>query len=131
MQQPPLNNNDTLLVAINSRIEPIVRQLERMEERMESRTRDLATRTDLDVLRKELVTRDAFEPQLSALKAQIAREQEDRLLDKRTFEKRLDEIEAEQITRQDRFWIRMAQGIGVLAFIMALFEFVSHLKFLP
>jgi len=131
MQQLSPQDNEMLLTAINAKIEPIVRQLERMEERMEERTRNLVTRGDLEALRKELVTRDAFEPQLQALRAQIARENEDRTADKKAMEKRMDELEAEQISRQDRLWIRLGQGAGLLGLILALFEFLSHLKFLP
>ena len=131
MQQLSPQDNEMLLTAINAKIEPIVRQLERMEERMESRTRDLVTRSDLEVLRKELVTRDSFEPQLSALKAQIARENEDRTMDRKAMEKRLDEIEKEQISRQDRLWMRIGQVIAVLAFILVMFEFFSRFKFTP
>ena len=131
MQQLSPQDNEMLLTAINAKIEPIVRQLERMEERMESRTRNLVTRGDLEALRKELVTRDAFEPQLSSLRAQIARENEDRTADKKAMEKRMDELEAEQISRQDRLWMRIGQVIAVLAFIMVMFEFFSRFKFTP
>jgi hypothetical protein len=131
MQHPPAQDNEMLLTAINAKIEPIVRQLERMEERMESRTRDLVTRGDLESLRKELVTRDAFEPQLHALKMQLAREQEDRESVKKALEKRLDEIEAEQLSRQDRLWMRVGQVIAVLAFIMVMFEFLTRVKLAP
>src|SRR5213593_2370303 len=119
MQQLSPQDNEMLLTAINAKIEPIVRQLERMEERMESRTRNLVTRGDLEALRKDLVTRDAFEPQLSSLRAQIARENEDRTADKKAMEKRMDELEAEQISRQDRLWIRLGQGAGLLGLILA------------
>src|SRR5690242_6589947 len=101
MQLTP-ESNEMLLTAINAKIEPLVRQLERIEERMESRTRDLVTRSDLELLRKELVTRDAFEPQLQALKLQLARMEADRIEDKKASEKRLDEMEHEQLSRQDR-----------------------------
>ncbi len=131
MQQLSPQDNEMLLTAINAKIEPIVRQLERMEERMESRTRNLVTRGDLEALRKELVTRDAFEPQLQALRAQIARENEDREMDKKAMEKRMDELEAEQISRQDRLWMRVGQVIAVLAFIMVMFEFFSRFKLTP
>lgn len=123
--------NDILLTAINAKIEPIVRQLERMEERMENRTRDLVTRNDLEVLRKELVTRDAFDPQLQALKAQLARLDTDRQEDRKAVEKRIEEMESEALTRHDRLWIRLGQAVGFAAFALALFEFLSHLRFLP
>lgn len=130
MQLTP-ENNEMLLTAINAKIEPLVRQLERMEERMESRTRDLVTRSDLELLRKELVTRDAFEPQLNALKVQLARMDADRIEDKKTLEKRLEDMEHEQLTKQDRLWIRLAQAGGLLGLALALFDFLSHIKFLP
>lgn len=131
MSSLPVENQDMLLAAINAKIEPIVRQLERMEERMESRTRDLVTRNDLEALRKELITKDAFEPQLNALKAQIARTDTDRLEDRKLLLKRVDELEAEQISKQDRIWMRLGQAAAFGALILSVFELMAHLKFLP
>ena len=128
---PPTEGQDMLLTAINAKIEPIARQLERMEERMENRTSNLVTRSDLEALRRELVTRDAFEPQLNALKAQISRAEADRIEDKRVLEKRIEEMELEQLTKQDRLWIRLAQAGGLLGLALAVFDFLSHIKFLP
>jgi hypothetical protein len=109
----------------------ILLRLDRLEERMESRTRDLVTRSDLEALRKELVTRDAFEPQLNALKAQITRMDADRLEDRKDLLQRVNDLETEQIGRQDRLWIRISQAVGVLAFALALFDLIMHLRFLP
>lgn len=130
MQAIP-ENNDMLLTAINAKIEPIVRQLERMEERMENRTRDLATRSDLEVLRKELVTRDAFEPQLQALKTEMAHIKDEGQKGAEAIEKRIDDIEKDQISRQDRLWIRVGQITSFTAFAIAMLELMTHLKWLP
>ena len=123
--------NEMLLTAINAKIEPIVRQLERMEERMESRTSNLVTRSDLEALRRELISKDAFDPQVQGLKAQIVRMEADRLADKQTLEKEIADMRSEQLTRNDRLWIRLAQGVGMAGFLLALFDFLSHLRFLP
>jgi hypothetical protein len=62
MQQQPMNSNEFFMT-----ITTMARQLERLEER----TRDIVTRSDLEALRKELVARESLEPQLNSLKAQI------------------------------------------------------------
>src|SRR5947207_2493159 len=112
MQQPSQQNYNEL----------IVRQLDRLEER----TRNIVTRSDLEALRKELVARDSLEPQLTALRNQIMRVDADRIDDRRENDKRMDELEKEQISKQDRLWIRLLQGIGILGFILALFDFLAH-----
>ena len=127
----PAESSDMLLAAINAKIEPLVRQLERMEERMDIRTKDLVTRHDLESLRKELITKDAFEPQLQALKAQIARTDADRLEDRKILEKRVDDLEEEQMSKQDRLWMRLYQVVAIAAFALALFGFLSHFQFIP
>src|SRR5260221_11894460 len=129
MQQP--GNIGEFMTAIDSRIQPISRQLERMEERMEQRTRDLATRTDLEALRKELVARDSLEPQLSSLRTQITRVDNDRAEDRKEVDRRMDGIETDQVSKQDRLWIRLGQAIAFAAFILALFDFLSRLKIQP
>jgi ABC-type phosphate transport system auxiliary subunit len=100
-------------------------------DRLDERTQNIATRSDLESLRKELVTRDAFEPQVSALRAQILRVDTDRLADRLALEKRIDGLEDEQISKQDRVWIRAGQVAGVLALALALFQLLSHVKLLP
>ena len=107
-------------------IQPMMRQLDRLEER----TRDIVTRADLEGLRKELVARDTLEPQLTALKAQIERVDKDRINDKAALDKRIDDVEGDQITRQDRLWLRLGQLIGAAGFIVAMFELLSHLRFI-
>lgn len=122
MQQQPMNSNEFFMT-----ITTMARQLERLDER----TRDLATRADLEGLRKELVARESLEPQLSSLKAHIERVDKDRVEDRRETDERIDKIEAEQISRQDRLWIRLTQAIAFLGFILALFDFLSRLKITP
>ena len=117
MQQPSQQNYNEL----------IVRQLDRLEER----TRNIVTRSDLEALRKELVARDSLEPQLSALKNQIIRVDTDRIDDKKTLEKRMDDLETETVSRQDRLWMRLGPIVGIAAFAIALFEFLTHFKFTP
>lgn len=121
-QQQPMNSNEFFMT-----ITTMARQLERLDER----TRDLATRSDLEALRKELVARESLEPQLNALKTQIDRVDKDRATDNTEVNMRIDELEKEQISRQDRLWIRLAQGVGILGFILALFDFLSRLKITP
>src|SRR5258706_10182297 len=103
--------------------EQVMRRLDRLEDRLEERTKNLVTRSDLENLRRELVARDSLEPVVASLVAQITRVNEDRLTDRAAMEKRIDKLEAEQISRQDRLWIRLGQAIGVAAFALALFEY--------
>ena len=105
----------------------MMRQLDRLDER----TRDIVTRADLEALRKELVTRDAFDPQLQTLRMQIERLNDDRQAEKQGLEKRIDDVEAEQMSRQDRLWIRITQAVGILGFILAMFQLMAHIKILP
>ena len=109
----------------------ITRQLERLEDR----TRNLATRDDLDALRKDVVARDLLEPQLSLLKTQIARLnddrindrkefEEDRLADRKEFEKQVTELKTESISRSDRLWMRLGQAAAFLAFALSLLQFL-------
>ena len=116
----------------------ITRQLERLEDR----TRNLATRDDLDALRKDVVARDLLEPQLGLLKTQIARLNEDRLNDRKEVEidrladrtefgKQVAELKAESISRSDRLWIRLGQAAAFLSIVLSLFEFLTHLKLTP
>ena len=125
MQQQPLQNSPTneFVMMLNT----MSRQLERLDER----TRDLATRADLEALRKELVGKESLEPMLSSLKAQISRVDADRIDDKQALEKRLDKIEAEPLSRQDRLWMRLSQAMSVAAFALALYEFLIHLRITP
>jgi hypothetical protein len=118
VQPPPQNFNDLTMV---------LRQLDRLEER----TRDIATRSDLEALRKELVARETLEPQMTALKFQISQVDDARKNDRDAMEKRVDEMENEQMSKQDRLWIRLGQIIGVAGFIIAMFEFLTHLKITP
>jgi hypothetical protein len=120
MQQPQYND---LMTALN----PMIRQLDRLEKRVEN----IVTRGDLEALRKELVAKDSFEPQLNGLKTQITRVDHDRIEDKKDATKRMDAMEKEQITRQDRLWMRLGPAAGVAGLILALFEALSHLKFIP
>src|SRR6266704_3228213 len=108
MQQPSQQNYNEL----------IIRQLDRLEERK----RNIVTRSDLEALRKELVTHDSFEPQMNALKNQIMRVNEDRIEDRKDLNKRIDDMETEQSSKQDRLWIRLGQGAAFAAFALALFE---------
>ncbi len=123
MQQSSSQNPNEFMMTLNT----MSRQLERLDER----TRDLATRADLEGLRKELVARESLEPQLSNLQKQITRVDQDRFADRIALEKRIDELEKEQLTRQDRLWMRLMQGVGILGFIIALFEFLTHLRITP
>src|SRR5258705_13567163 len=110
MQQPPMNSNEFFMT-----ITTMARQLERLDER----TRDLATRTDLEVLRKELVARESLEPKLNSLKTQIKRVDEDRAEDRKAVDKRIDKIETDQLSKQDRLWMRLGQAVAFAAFILA------------
>lgn len=118
----PTNYNE-LLIALS----PVTRQLDRLEER----TRDIATRSDLESLRKEVVARDSLEPQLAALKAQINRIDLDRQEDRKALEKRLEGLENEQISRADRLWMRFGQVGAFLAILITLLDFISRLKITP
>ncbi len=70
-QQPGPNNLNEYIMTLNT----MSRQLERLDER----TRDLATRADLEILRKELVRRESLEPRLTGLERQIERVDQDRI----------------------------------------------------
>jgi wyosine [tRNA(Phe)-imidazoG37] synthetase (radical SAM superfamily) len=105
----------------------ILRQLDRLEER----TRNIVTRSDLEALRKELVARDSLEPELTALRAQTLRVDTDRVADRLALEKRVDALETEQISKQDRLWIRLGQIAGLAGFALAMFELLTHLRVTP
>ena len=120
--QTPSNLNEFLAA-----LTPMMRQLDRLEEH----TRDIVTRSDLEALRKELVARDSLEPQLNALKNQIERVDQDRVNDKKDVDKRLEKMENDQLSRQDRLWLRMGQVAAFSAFALALFEFLTHLRIIP
>lgn len=126
MQAPNTNNspgfNDFLAA-----LAPIMRLLDRVDER----TQNLATRNDLEALRKELVARDSLEPQLNALRADIKRVDEDRKTDKGDINRRVDEVERDQIGARDRVWLRVGQAAGIVALVISMFEFLSRLRFLP
>lgn len=109
---------------------PLTR-IERQLERLEERTRDLATRQDLAELRKEVVTRDLLEAQLSGIRSQIIQIEKDRLEDKEACERRFKKMEDEQTTRSDRLWIKLNPAIAGLAFLLGLLEFLSHIHFVP
>lgn len=104
-----------------------MRQLERLDER----TRDLATRQDLESLRKEVVARDLLEPQLSLLKVQIARLETDRQNDQKEIDQRFEEMKNEQTSRSERLWMRLGPVVGAIALILSLIEFLSHVRFAP
>ena len=120
MQQPVSDAN-----------EQVIRRIDRLEDRLEERTRNLVTRSDLESLRRELVARDSLQPVVDSITAQIIRVDKDRITDREALEKRIDKLEQEQLTRQDRLWMRLGQAMSVLAFILALFEFMTHLRLLP
>lgn len=122
MQQP----NNPATGEFNN-ISTIMRQLERLDER----TRDLATRADLEALRKDVVARDLLEPQLSLLRAQISRLETDILKDRNDLEKRIEDMEKDQASRSERLWMRLGPAIAALAFILSLVEFFSHVRFAP
>lgn len=117
--QPQQNNNDLLTI--------VLRQLDRLEERV----RDIATRADLEALRKEVVARDTLEPQMASLKFQISQVDSLRKDDRIALEKKIDDVEKEQMSKQDRLWMRLGQAIAVAAFALALFEFLTHLTITP
>ncbi len=100
-------------------------------ERLDERVRDVATRQDLDALRKEVVARDLLDPQLSLLKAQIAQIDAARLADKITFEKRIEDMEKEQVSRSERLWTRLGPAVAAMAFLLALFELLSRVRLTP
>lgn len=105
----------------------IQRQLERLDER----TRDLATRQDLEALRKEVVARDLLESQLNLFKAQIARLETDRLNDRKDVEERIADMEKEQTSRSEKLWMRMSPIVAVIALLLTLIEFLSHVRITP
>ena len=106
-------------------------RIERQLEKFGDALRDVATRQDLESLRKEVVQRESLEPQLAFLRAQIAQIDAARLADKLAFEKRLDEIEQEQVSRSERLWTRLGPAVAAMAFLLALFEFLSRVRFVP
>lgn len=118
----PTNYNE-LLVALA----PMTKQLDRLELRVQ----DVVTRSDLESLRRELVARDSLEPQLNALRAQINRIDIDRQEDTKAIEKRLENLEKEQISRTDRLWGRLVQLAALVAFLISLIDFALRLKITP
>jgi hypothetical protein len=124
VQQPlPSNSPNEFAMVLNT----MSRQLERLDER----TRDLATRQDLEALRKELVARESLDPQLNDLRAQIQRVDKDRIADKEAADTRITALANEQISNKDRFWMRLGQISGITALALTLYEFIAHFKFVP
>ncbi len=109
---------------------PLAR-IERQLERLDERVRDVATRQDLESLRREVVGREVLEPQLSILRTQIQQIDTARLADKIAFEKRLEDMEKEQISRSERLWTRLGPAVAAMAFLLALFEFLSRVRLTP
>jgi len=102
MQQPSSSGYGELQIALN----PIVRQLERLEDRVRS---DMdALRKDMEKLRDDLVTKDALKPQLDAM------------------EGRLKALEDEKVSRVERFWMRFGTIISLGIGIIALLELLTH-----
>ena len=108
-------------------LQSLTRQIERLEERLEARTKDLATRTDLEGLRREVVARDLLEPQLRLLTSQIVRLETDRL----ALEKRVDELEADQASRSEKFWMKMGPAVAAIALLISIVEFLTHVRLAP
>jgi hypothetical protein len=108
--------------------DPLTR-IERRLEHIDDLTRNLATRQDLEALRKEVVQSAVLDPQLSLLKAQITQIDAARIADKAAFEKRLEEMEKDQVSRQERFWTRIGPVVGVIALLLSFLQFFSHIQF--
>lgn len=127
MQQSPLESNAYMLGQIT-------RQLEKLEERiakLDESTRETVKRVDLDDLQRRVVARDLLDLQLEPLKTRMIRLDEDRILDRKAIDKRIDDLEAEQISKQDKLWIRIGQVIGIMGFVLVLFELLSRVKLTP
>lgn len=124
MQNPNDRQEYTNLAAIQ-------RHLERLDERLEERTRDLLTRQDLENFRKEVVTRDLLESQLSLFRAEITRLQADQTGDRKETEERFKAVESEQTSRSERFWQRLSPIIAAIALLLTVVEFLSHIHFTP
>jgi hypothetical protein len=124
MQQSPYDG-------LQQALAPLSRQIERLEERLESRTRDLVTRNDLTDLRKEVVTRDLLQSELSALRTLAARNAADIAENKRDMNARFDEIEKQIMSKQEVLALR-AGGVGTIAaFLLALFDFLAKTRLVP
>lgn len=98
---------------------PLAR-IERQLDRLDELTRTLATRQDLENLRKEVVQTAVFEPRLSVFATQIQQ-----------VEKRVEEIEKEQVSRSDRLWAKLSPAIAAIALLITLFEFLSRVRLVP
>lgn len=109
----------------------IQRQLDRMEERLEERTKNIATRQDLEALRKEVVSRDFLESQQTLLRDQIRRLEQDRTNDREEMEKRFDALKTEQASKAERFWQRLSPIIAAIALLIALLQFLTHVRLTP
>jgi hypothetical protein len=126
MQQP-----DSRYDGLHQALAPLSRQIERLEERLETRTRDLVTRNDLTELRKEVVTRDLLQSELSALRTLAARNASDIAENKRDMNARFDEIEKQIMSKQEVLALR-AGGVGTIAaFLLALFDFLAKSRLVP
>jgi hypothetical protein len=104
-------------------------RIEHKLEKLDELTRNLATRQDLADLRKEVVQQAVLEPQLGMLKAQIQQLEADRRTDKVAYDKRLEEMEKDQISRQERFWTRIGPIVALIALLLSFLEFFSHIQF--
>ena len=98
---------------------PLAR-IERRLERLDDLSRTLVTRTDLDSLRKEVVLNVVLESRIILLQNQIGQQ-----------EKRMDEMEKEQVSRSDRLAAKLSPAIAGLALLITLTEFLLRIKVVP
>src|SRR5581483_7128073 len=103
--------------------------IQRQLERLEDRTRDLATRADLEALRKDMVTRDLMESRLNLLQAQIIRLEQDRTEFMKEVDQRFSALTTAQTSRSERFWMRISPIIAAIALLIAIIQFLSHVHF--
>ncbi len=98
---------------------PLAR-IERRLERLDDLSRTLVTRTDLDSLRKEVVLNVVLESRITVLQNQIGQQ-----------EKRIDDMEKEQVSRSERLAAKLGPAIAALALLITLIEFLLRIKFVP
>lgn len=98
---------------------PLAR-IERQLERIDELTRTLATRTDLDSLRKEVVLNVVLESRITVLQNQIGQQ-----------EKRMNAMEQDQISRSDRLAAKLSPAIAAVALLITLIDFLLRIKVVP
>lgn len=129
---PQQNNFDisAIIKVMQEAGQPYLAKLEQIDQR----TRDLATKADLDRLRAEIVTsyvqRDVLEPRLVAMADHISRIERDLENVDASVDKKLEKNKENALSDKDRTWVRWGQVGGWVGLAVSLLAFAAqHIHF--